>query len=93
MQTSAIPATKRPYRSPTRSADASVGLDEFDTAELIAELNHRQVCGVSLGGFVLPNHQDEIGRIATLRLCGQREAAQQEANRLIDDLIDLWRAA
>lgn len=82
-------ATKPRYRSPTRTADAEIGLDEFDTGELQRELQHRR--GVDVSEASMRNdgiHLDSefINTINTLLLCGQRPSALEQ---LSDKLFDV----
>lgn len=87
------PVTKQRYRSPTRRVDASIGLDEFHTSELLKELQHR-------GEPVDPYADDEpssnsltlspnfLARLSTLLVCGQRCAAVEELLAEVDPMVE-----
>lgn len=75
---------KRRYRSPTRTAEAEIGLDEFDTDELHAELIHRgSTPGEMSSSDGLLISPADLNSIDTLLLCGQRDAALEIIGGLI----------
>ena len=72
--------TKQRYRSPSRSAEAEISLDEFDTEELERELHHRAGSYRSApltddGGIYLD--AEVLSTVTTLLICGQRESARE----------------
>ena len=83
------------YRTPSVCVDVDVGLDEFSLDEIAEYLrqNGYRVSGSNaapdpetgaLGNVLDP---DELDRVFTLDLCGQRVAAQQIALQLVGDAI------
>ncbi len=82
------------YRVPHRSEYVEVGLDEFDNTEIAEYLRHEgysvsgestQGGGADTGALVID--EDDLDRICTLLLCGQRDAAREFAFGLISDEI------
>ena len=82
--------TKQRYRSPTRSAEAEISLDEFDTGELERELqyrvgNYRSAPLTDVGGIYLD--AEFLSTVTTLLICGQRESAlEMVADQLFEAL-------
>ena len=81
------------YRTPSVSAEVDVDLSEFDMDEIADYLRHHGYT-VSGGNAVAAVADDEgfistddLDHIYTLALCGQREAAQQEALQLVGKAI------
>ena len=82
--------TKTRYRSPTRTAEAEVGLDEFDTHELERELASRG--GLDVGEPSLHNDgvyldSEFINSVNTLLLCGQKQSARDLVSDKLFDVI------
>ena len=86
--------SKPRYRTPSVSAEVDVDLSEFDMDEIADYLRHHGYT-VSGGNCLVASVDGEEGFISaedldhiyTLALCGQREAAQQEALQLIGKAI------
>lgn len=79
--------TKRPYRVPTTYAHVDVSLSEFSREEIEGYLAH-------LKNEEKPNPEDalvisveDLDRITTLVLCGQREVAREWVCGLISERI------
>ena len=83
------------YRTPTACVDVDVSLDEFDLDEIAEYLRHNGYKVSATSATVDPEtgaadnvlDPDELDRVYTLALCGQREAAQQIALQLVGDAI------
>jgi hypothetical protein len=81
---------------PVAYIEVDVSLDEFDLTD-IAEYLRRNGYKVSPTAAAVPDPEtgglgnvldpDELDRVFTLDLCGQREAAQQIALQLVSDAI------
>lgn len=94
--TTTTQATKPRYRVPSVSVDADVSLDEFDNSDIIKYLRHQ---GYEVGGADAVGNNadcaseglylspDDLGRIETLALCGQKEPARQLALEIISEAI------
>lgn len=91
--TSTITTPAKPrYYSPRITVDAVVSLDEFSDDDLLKEIQHRSLnpiatdCGTGgtdESGMLWIEPQD-VDRIRTLALCGQRKAA-------LDWLLEILR--
>lgn len=89
--------TKAHYRVPTASVYSDVRLDEFDASDIRAYLAHIDgdaaqkleyedpADGPQMPGVYI--REEELGRIATLSLCGQRDAARELVLRIVGDKI------
>ncbi len=83
------------YRTPVAYVEVDVSLDEFDLSDVAEYLRHHgyKVSATASApdfetgatGNVLD--PDELDRVFTLDLCGQREAAQQIALQLVSEAI------
>lgn len=73
--------TARRYRVPTATACAEVSLDEFSIEDIREYLRERET------GCAGIDQPDELAHIETLVVCGQREAAREEALRLVGEAI------
>lgn len=82
-------STTTRYRTPVVYQDVRVSLDDFDDDDIVGYLRHR---GYAIAGSSeAPSHsggphpgegplmleEDDLSRIATLSLCGQREQARE----------------
>lgn len=67
-------STKSRYRVPTHTEYVTVSLDEFSDEEIVAYMSERGLETALDGQFVLS--EDELGRLETLVLCGQKESAR-----------------
>ena len=81
------------YRTPSVCVDVDVGLNEFSLEEIADYLRHNGYkvsatsASVTEDGSSNVLDPDELDRVFTLDLCGQRVAAQQIALQLVGDAI------
>jgi hypothetical protein len=83
------------YRAPSVCVDVDVDLSEFDLEEIAEYLRHNGYKVSATGATHNPAtgttdnvlDPDELDRVFTLDLCGQRVAAQQIALQLVGDAI------
>lgn len=71
-------ATRTPYRTPSREAYAEVSLSEFsreDIEQYLAHLDGERRGSDGEGGLYLTS--EDLDRLATLELCGQRQFAAE----------------
>lgn len=79
--------TKPRYRVPSVNVDVDVMLDEFDIDDIRNYLANVDGRGQATGpGAVLIDGED-VGRIATIALCGQKEAARELVLQIVGDAI------
>jgi hypothetical protein len=87
--------SKPRYRTPTTSVYVDVSLDEFELEDIADYLRHSGYKVSATGATHNPDtgmtdnvlDPDDLDHIYTLAVCGQREAAQQEALILIGKAI------
>jgi hypothetical protein len=88
-------AEKPRYRVPRHTEYVEISLDEFDNSAIAEYLRHEgyAVSGESTQGGgaddtgALVILEEEVERISTLLLCGQRDAAREFAFQIISDEI------
>lgn len=73
------PENKRKYRAPVHYAEVEVSLSDFNDDDI---LEYVRVNGLS-DEFGAGSDSEEIARIDTLLLCGQRDAAREAVERML----------
>lgn len=91
-----IAAQRRGYRTPTICRDVEVGLDDFDDDDIVEYLRDRGYLvngsgdidsdGTDATGAMVID-ADQLNRIETLVLCGQRGAAIEHLHALVSAAI------
>lgn len=90
---------KRMYITPTASVDAEVSLSEFSFREIVGYLQHhgygvsgdgvdsgaQGLCDPEFDGLFLT--PEDLSRIATLSLCGQKQPARDLVLGIVGDAI------
>lgn len=83
--------TKPRYYTPTHTEHVTVSLSDFTLEEIREYLTHKGESEPSGGGMgedgPLTISEDDVNRIATLSLCGQKEAARDWLIELVERRI------